>query len=73
MQTLPVDAFRPAQEFRDFFKAHYGPTIAAYRNVADEPERVDELDQALVDVADRFGVTDRTFDWEYLVVVATRA
>ena len=43
---------RPAEEFRDFFKANYGPTIAAYRDIADDPERIAALDRALDDLAD---------------------
>lgn len=73
VHTVHVDAFESGQEFRDFFKTNYGPMIAAYRNIADQPERVGELDQALVDLADQFGVKDGTFDWDYLVVVATKA
>ena len=38
-EPLPVDRFATGAEFRDFFKARYGPTIAAYRNIADDPER----------------------------------
>ena len=36
--------FADGAEFRDYFKAVYGPTIAAYRAIADDPERVAALD-----------------------------
>ena len=41
------------EEFREYFKACYGPTIAAYRNIADDPERVAALDRALAELARR--------------------
>ena len=30
---LTVDHFADGAEFRDYFKAVYGPTIAVYRNI----------------------------------------
>ena len=53
-------------------KSYYGPTIAAYRNIADDPARVVELDQVLADLGDRY-LSDGHMPWEYLLVVATRA
>jgi hypothetical protein len=38
-----VDRFPTAEAFRDFFKNHYGPTIAAYRNIAGDPDRIEAL------------------------------
>jgi hypothetical protein len=58
--------------FREYFKANYGPTIAAYRGLADDPERTAELDQALLDLAERFRTPEGDISWEYLLVVATR-
>jgi|tagenome__1003787_1003787.scaffolds.fasta_scaffold20870518_2 SAM-dependent methyltransferase len=69
-RNLPVDSFRSGAEFRDFFARNYGPTIAAYRNVADDPERTRQLDDALVEVAAAHGADTGTMQWEYLVVVA---
>jgi hypothetical protein len=66
---LPINHFATGADFRDFFKAYYGPTIAAYRNVADDPVRTAELDEAITDLADRRG----TMEWEYLLVTATKA
>ncbi len=71
-ENLPVDRFRSGAEFRDFFKTHYGPTIAAYRNIADDPERTAALDAALADLGDE-ALDDGTMEWEYLLVTATRA
>ena len=42
-QTLRVDRFTDGAEFRDFFKANYGPTIAVYRFIADDPAKVAAL------------------------------
>ncbi len=73
-QDLVVDHFATAEDFRDFFKANYGPTIAAYRAIADDPDRVAALDHDLVQLAARFDRGDGhcVLDWEYLVVIARR-
>ena len=41
-RMLRVEPFASGAQFRDFFAAYYGPTIAAYRNVADDPERTED-------------------------------
>ncbi|MFF9915378.1 class I SAM-dependent methyltransferase [Streptomyces sp. NPDC013457] len=71
-QALRVDRFARPEEFRDFFKACYGPTIATYRFISDDPERVAALDDALVELASQHFV-DGAMDWEYLLVTARRA
>jgi SAM-dependent methyltransferase len=73
-QMLRVDRFADGAEFRDFFKATYGPTIAAYKGIADDPARVAELDAALAALGDdalaahrdRSG-EDGVMEWEYLL------
>ena len=62
------------REFRDFFKANYGPTIAVYRFIADDPEQVAALDRDLVELAERFDTGTGRFemDWEYLLLTARR-
>jgi ubiquinone/menaquinone biosynthesis C-methylase UbiE len=69
-RLLPVDRFTSGPEFRNYFADYYGPTIAAYRNVADNPDLIAALDQALIDLANANGVTTGTLSWEYLLVVA---
>jgi len=64
--------FGTAEELRAFFKHNYGPTIAAYRNLAEQPERATELDDALADLT-RDHLTDGVMHWEYLVLTARRA
>jgi SAM-dependent methyltransferase len=71
-RMLRVDRFDSGAAFREFFATYYGPTIAAYRNVADDPQRTAELDRALELLADQYGAGSGTMEWEYLVVVATR-
>jgi ubiquinone/menaquinone biosynthesis C-methylase UbiE len=71
-QTLAVDHFGAAEEFRDYFKARYGPTIAVYRSIADQPERAAALDDDLAELGRRF-YRDGTIEWEYLLLTATRS
>jgi SAM-dependent methyltransferase len=72
-QLLQVPQLADPVTFREYFKSHYGPTIAAYRGLADDPARTAELDQALLDLGERFRTPDGGIAWEYLLVVATRA
>jgi SAM-dependent methyltransferase len=75
-QSLSLDVFTSPQAFRDFFKQNYGPTIAAYRFNADDPERTAALDADLVELGRRFdtGHVDGAthLEWEYLLLTATR-
>ena len=71
-QKLQVTNFASGAEFRDFFKATYGPTIVAYRGIADDPARVAELDRELEALGDRY-LVDGVMEWEYLLVTAVRA
>jgi ubiquinone/menaquinone biosynthesis C-methylase UbiE len=69
--------FRAAADLRDYYKANYGPTIAAYRALADDAARTAELDR---DFADLFARNDHrapgaaTGAWtaEYLIVTARK-
>ena len=76
-QLLTCDQFATPAAWAQWWKTAYGPTIAAYRNIADDPERTAALDRDLTDLAARFdrGSGDGTvMDWEYLVLTArTRA
>ena len=71
-QPLRVTRFDSPEDFRDFFKRTYGPTIAVYKNIADDAERVAALDAELVDLGKRFTNDDGTMDWEYLLLTARR-
>jgi hypothetical protein len=78
-RTLRVDAFAGAEDFREFFKARYGPTIATYARVADDADAVAALDDGLAALAVEFagahaGEDTGPFemDWEYLLLTARR-
>ena len=64
---------RPAG-FRDYFEAYYGPVVAAYDRLAEDPDRTAALDRDLESLAQRFDRgRDRTvMDWEYLLVTCRR-
>ncbi|KAA1418333.1 class I SAM-dependent methyltransferase [Mumia zhuanghuii] len=72
-QTLVVDRFSSGEEFRDFFKATYGPTIAVYAAIADEPGRVATLDAELAELGRRYGADTGRMEWEYLLLTARKA
>ena len=59
-RCLKVDRFADPAAFRDYFKANYGPTIAAYRGIADDPDRVAALDQALVELGEALPYAGRS-------------
>jgi hypothetical protein len=69
---LTVSQFSTGAAFRDYFKANYGPTISAYRNIESDPGRVDALDAALAELGDRELAGASTMQWEYLLVTARK-
>ena len=74
-EMVRIDRFAGPAEFCDYFKARYGPTIAAYRQIAADPERVAGLDRDLAGLArgHDLGVgPSLMMDWEYLLVTARR-
>ncbi|TMQ89986.1 class I SAM-dependent methyltransferase [Actinomadura soli] len=73
-RMLHVDAFGKPEDFREYFKAYYGPTIATYRHIAEEPEKVLALDQALTTLAQNHtqSTSPYTLNWEYLLLTARR-
>ena len=71
-QTLKVDFFPTAEDFRDYFKRTYGPTIAVYGAIADDPEKVSALDEALAGLGRRYDLGGGAMEWEYLLVTARR-
>ncbi len=73
-QTVRIDRFASQQEFLDYFKANYGPTIAAYRGIADDPRRVAVLDRDLADLAERHqrAAGSTAMEWEYLLLTARK-
>ena len=69
---LRVDVYGSPAEFRDYFKDFYGPTIAVYKAIADDRERVAALDRDLAEQAERSWQPDGSMAWEYLLLTATR-
>jgi SAM-dependent methyltransferase len=72
-RTLRVDHFGTPEAFCNFFKAAYGPTIVAYRGLADDAARTTELDAALDDLGRRHDRGDGVLEWEFLLVRAQRS
>ena len=75
IRALRVTHLATPEAFRDYFKINYGPTITAYRGLADDPDRAQALDRDLADLGRRFDVgTDSTeLDWEYLLFTARKS
>jgi ubiquinone/menaquinone biosynthesis C-methylase UbiE len=73
-QSVTIDRFTSPEEFRDYFKRNYGPTIAVYHRIADDPDQVRALDDALVELARSHGLRTAgdALEWEYLLVTARR-
>jgi SAM-dependent methyltransferase len=71
-QTVVIDHFDAGEEFRDYFKSHYGPTIAVYNRIADDPEQVRALDAALAELGRTHGLgaPGSAMEWEYLLLTA---
>ena len=74
-RTLRVTHYASPEAFRDYFKTNYGPTISAYRFIADDPDRVAALDHDLAELGQRFdiGTDSYELDWEYLIFIARKA
>ena len=66
--------FDTPEAYREFFKTNYGPTIAVYKAIGDDPEKVAALDAALAELGRRFdrGSGSTVLDWEYLLLIARR-
>jgi SAM-dependent methyltransferase len=71
-RTLTVDAFADGAAFRDYFKAVYGPTISAYRNLEGDPDRVAALDADIARIGDGFLQGGSSMEWEYLLLTARK-
>jgi len=74
-QVVTVERFESPRAFCDYFKANYGPTVAAYRGLADDPARAAALDEELCELVRRYdrGAGTTVMDWEYLLFTANVA
>jgi SAM-dependent methyltransferase len=75
-ETVRIDHCASPIEFREYWKHNYGPTIAAYRFNADQPERVADLDRDFLALLEKWNHAEEpgttAYDAEYLVVTATK-
>lgn len=73
-RMLPVARFDRPEAFRHFFRENYGPTIAVYRSLGDDPARTAALDGALDALAREHALATDPFrlEWEYLVTIMRR-
>ena len=73
-QSVRISRFGRPEDFREYFKACYGPTIAIYRAIADDPQQTAALDAALAELARRFdrGSGNTVMEWEYLLLTARK-
>ena len=72
-QTLGVEQFPTPEAWREYWKTVYGPTIAVYRNIEGDSDRIAELDAAIARVGDSVLQGRSTMEWEYLLVTARKA
>ena len=74
-RTLTSDLFATPEAWRDYWKPIYGPTIAVYRNIGDDPERGRRARRATSPLSPR-GTTAASattvMDWEYLLLTARK-
>lgn len=74
--AVTVDCFATPEDFRDYFKNLYGPTVAVYRAISDDAERVRSLDHDLTELSRRHdrgrGRGTTVMDWEYLLATARK-
>jgi SAM-dependent methyltransferase len=73
-KVVTVDRFTTPEEFRDYFKDRYGPTVAAYMTIGGDDARVAALDRDLAELARRHdrGTGSTVMDWEYLLATARK-
>lgn len=73
-RAVTVDRFATPEEFRNYFKDRYGPTVAAYRAIGDDVDRIAALDRELAELARRHDQGDGStvMDWEYLLATAQK-
>jgi SAM-dependent methyltransferase len=72
-KTVRVSLFTRPEEFRDYFKARYGPVIAVYRSIAGDPDKTASLDHDLAELARRHDQGAGAMDWEYLLLTARKS
>jgi ubiquinone/menaquinone biosynthesis C-methylase UbiE len=77
-RVLILDRFATPAALVAYYQRNFGPTIMAYKSLADDPDRRAALDDALLDLARRSNVAEPSaprarYELEYALVVARRA
>jgi ubiquinone/menaquinone biosynthesis C-methylase UbiE len=71
-----VEQAASPREYRELFKETFGPVVAIYTSLADQPARANALDQAFLDFVTRANRSSRGgpahYPYEYLLVVARK-
>lgn len=70
-RSLRVDRFASAEACHEYFKANYGPTIEAYRNIGGNAVLASALDAELTELAGQH-FSDGVMEWDYLLVTARK-
>lgn len=68
--ALAVGSFADGAAFRDYFKANYGPMVAAYASI--DAANAVGLDADLAALGDAALAGSPTMEWEYLIVTGRR-
>lgn len=73
--TVVIDRFDEPQELVAYYRANFGPLIAAHRSLADDPDSAAALDEALLDFAQRSNSASAKqggtrYELEYLRAIA---
>ncbi|RYY45991.1 MAG: class I SAM-dependent methyltransferase [Actinomycetales bacterium] len=71
-RTATFDVEGSPEAFREWWKHNYGPTIAVYRSLADDPARAAELDAAFLTMLEETQ-SGGVWEAEYLLVTTERA
>ncbi len=75
-QQISIDHSPSPEEFREYWKRNYGPTIAVYKFNADQPERVAALDRDFLSLLTDWNHSTEpgrtAYHAEYLLVTATK-
>ena len=75
-QNVVIDHCPSPLEFREYWKRNYGPTIAAYKFNADQPERVAALDRDFLAFLTAWNQSTEpgttSYEAEYLLVTAKK-
>lgn len=75
-KRLVVDNFATPQEWCDYYKANFGPTIATYAAIADDPVLTARLDSDFLAFATDYNLSDRPnhtlYHLEYMLFTARK-